>query len=66
MVNIRFIVEKWDIAQKWGSERALRIGDWENGMDKCMTVEKEVYKGRGYMKKFDKMWGGWSSSCDIT
>ena len=61
LVNIGFMNAKRDIAQKWGSEVTPRLVEWEADMDKCMTLEREIYKGRGCPRKFEKIWGGWEA-----
>ena len=61
-VNFGCMIAKRDIAQKWGSGTMPRLRDWKAGMDKCMVLEKEIYKGRGCPRKFEKIWGGWAAN----
>ena len=61
LVNMGFMIAKRDSAQKWGSVMTPTFPEWEAGMDKCMALEKEIYKGRGCPKKFEKIWGGWEA-----
>lgn len=52
-------VAKRNIARAWGSRAPPHWDQWRKDLDWCQAAEETIYKSRGCIKKWRKIWGPW-------